>query len=110
MRHARDGWRGLRAQEAVAISVAAFLFTIVLAKGLDRSYSILTEDSALAVPMWGKAVVNAVEECLELTLTRSRCWRCGRTAGARRKPDSRPARLRKGRPAAWRPAACRSAH
>ncbi|WP_341892761.1 hypothetical protein [Variovorax sp. YR752] len=69
VRHARDWWRGLRAHEAVAISVAAFLFTIVLAKGLDRSYSILTEDFALAVPMWAKAVVNAVEECLELTLT-----------------------------------------
>lgn len=69
VRHARDGWRGLRAQEAVAISVAVFLFTILLAKGLDRSYSILTEDIGLAVPMWGKAVVNAIEECLELTLT-----------------------------------------
>lgn len=68
-RHARAWWRGLRALDAVAISVAAFLATIVLAKGLDRSYSILTEDFALAVPMWGKAVVNAVEECLELTLT-----------------------------------------
>lgn len=69
VRHAQDWWRGLRAHEAVAISVAVFLFTILLAKGLDRSYSILTEDFALAVPMWGKAVVNAIEECLELTLT-----------------------------------------
>lgn len=69
VRHARAWWRGLRAQEAVAISVAVFLITILLAKGLDRSYSILTEDFGLAVPMWGKAVVNAIEECLELTLT-----------------------------------------
>lgn len=68
LRHGRAWWRGLRARDAVAISVAVFLFTIVLAKGLDRSYSILTEDLGLAIPMWGKAVVNALEECLELSL------------------------------------------
>ena len=68
-RHARDWWRSLRAQQAVAISVAVFLVTIVLAKALDRSYSILSEDAGLALPVWVQAVVNAIEECLELTLT-----------------------------------------
>lgn len=69
VRHARAWWRSLRAQEAVAISVAVFLAAIVLAKGLDRSYSILTEDAGLALPVWVQAVINAIEECLELTLT-----------------------------------------
>lgn len=69
LHHARDCWRRLQGGDGVAISVAVFLSTIVLAKGLDRIYSILTEDLALAVPLRAKAAVNAVEECLELTLS-----------------------------------------
>lgn len=87
LRHAQAWWRGLRAGDPVAVSVAVFFAAIVLAKALDRSYSILTEDFALAVPMWAKAVVNAVEECLELTLTLVALlalWQNRRRPGGRR--------------------------
>lgn len=69
LRHARRWWQALRAGDAVAHSVAAFIAAIVLAKALDRSYSVLTEDFGLGLSVAVQAGVNAIEECLELTLS-----------------------------------------
>jgi hypothetical protein len=69
LRHARPTWQALRRGDAVAVSVAVFIATIVLAKGLDRSYSILTEDFGWHLSVAVQAAVNALEECLELALT-----------------------------------------
>lgn len=69
MRHARGWWDSLRAGDAVAHSVAAFIGTILVAKGLDRSYSVLTEDFGWSLSATTQAAVNAIEECLELTLS-----------------------------------------
>jgi hypothetical protein len=69
LRHARPTWQALRRGDAVAVSVAVFVATIVLAKGLDRSYSILTEDFGWPLSIGVQAAVNALEECLELALT-----------------------------------------
>lgn len=68
LRHARPTWQALRRGEPVAVSVAVFIATIVLAKGLDRSYSILTEDFGWPLTIGVQAAIVAVEECLELTL------------------------------------------
>lgn len=68
LRHARPTWQALCRGEPVAVSVAVFLATIVLAKGLDRSYSILTEDFGWPLTIGVQAAINALEECLELTL------------------------------------------
>lgn len=68
LRHARPTWQALRRGEPVAVSVAVFIATIVLAKGLDRSYSILTEDFGWPLTIVVQAAIVAVEECLELTL------------------------------------------
>lgn len=68
LRHARPAWQALRRGEPVAVSVAVFIATIVLAKGLDRSYSILTEDFGWPLTIGVQAAIVAVEECLELTL------------------------------------------
>lgn len=67
--HARRWWRGLRGGDAVAISIAAFIVTLVVSKLLDRSYNVLNEDFHMALSMSTKVVVSALEETLELTLT-----------------------------------------
>lgn len=68
LRHARPTWQALRRGEPVAVPVAVFIATIVLAKGLDRSYSILTEDFGWPLTIGVQAAIVAVEECLELAL------------------------------------------
>lgn len=68
-RHARATWQALRRGEPVAVSVAVFIATIGVAKGLDRSYSILTEDFGWPLSVAVQAAVVSLEECLELTLT-----------------------------------------
>lgn len=68
LRHAPPLLHALRQGEAVAVSVAVFIATLVLAKALDRSYSVLTEDFGLPLSISAQAAVNAIEECLELAL------------------------------------------
>lgn len=68
-RHFRATWQALRRGEPVAVSVAVFIATIGVAKGLDRSYSILTEDFGWPLSVAVQAAVVSLEECLELTLT-----------------------------------------
>lgn len=68
LRHARPAWQALRRSEAVAVSVAVFIASLLLAKGLDRSYSILTEDFGWPLSVAVQGAVNALEECLELAL------------------------------------------
>ncbi|MFT3666789.1 hypothetical protein [Piscinibacter sp.] len=67
--HARQWWRAFRGGDAVAISIAAFIVTLVASKLLDRSYNVLNEDFHMALSMSTKVVVSALEETLELTLT-----------------------------------------
>ncbi len=66
--HARAWWRALRGGDTVAVSIAAFVVTLVVSKLLDRSYNVLNEDFHMGLSMSTKVVVSALEETLELTL------------------------------------------
>lgn len=67
--HAKALWLGWRRREAVATTVVVFLVTLVVAKSLDRSVSLLVEDAGVAVPLRWVALRSALEEWLELALS-----------------------------------------
>jgi hypothetical protein len=69
LRHARDWWRGLRERRAVAVTILMFMLALMLAKTLDRSVSILTEDFGAAVALKWQALRTAIEEWFELGLS-----------------------------------------
>jgi hypothetical protein len=67
--HTRTLWRGWRARRPIAITVLVFVATLVLAKTLDRSVSILIEDFGVDVTLQWKALRTAFEEWFELALS-----------------------------------------
>jgi hypothetical protein len=69
LRHARPLWAGLRRQAPLAVTVLAFLVTLCVAKTLDRSVAILTEDFGVPVSLPWRALRSALEEWLELALS-----------------------------------------
>jgi hypothetical protein len=69
MRNARAWWRGLRERKAVAVTTLMFILTLLLAKSLDRSVSILETDLGVHVALKWKALRTAFEEWLELGLS-----------------------------------------
>jgi hypothetical protein len=68
-RHAREVWQGWRERRPVAITLLAFVATLVLAKTLDRSVGILVGDYGVDVPLVWKALRTAFEEWFELGLS-----------------------------------------
>jgi len=69
LRHARSLWQGWRERQPMAITLLAFLATLVLAKTLDRSVGILVGDYGVDVPLVWKALRTAFEEWFELGLS-----------------------------------------
>jgi hypothetical protein len=67
-RHARRVVSGIARGEAVPITVAIFIATMVVSKVFDRSVNILAEDYGIATPLSINALVAAVEEISELSL------------------------------------------
>lgn len=68
-RHAREVWQGWRERWPMAVTLGAFLVTLVLAKTLDRSVGILVGDYGVDVPLVWKALRTAFEEWFELGLS-----------------------------------------
>jgi hypothetical protein len=69
LRHARTVWRGWRARRPMAVTLMVFVATLMVAKTLDRSVSILQVDFGVDVaPSW-KALRTAFEEWFELALS-----------------------------------------
>jgi hypothetical protein len=68
-RHAAGVWRDWRRGDAVATTVLAFVVVLVVAKSLDRSVSLLTNDLGVPVPLRWVALRSALEEWLELALS-----------------------------------------
>jgi hypothetical protein len=69
LRHTRELWQGWRRRRPMAVTVLAFLATLVLAKTLDRSVGILVDDYGVDVPLVWKALRTAFEEWFELGLS-----------------------------------------
>jgi hypothetical protein len=69
LRHAREVWQGWRERRPMAVTLMAFLATLVLAKALDRSVGILVGDYGVDVPLVWKALRTAFEEWFELGLS-----------------------------------------
>lgn len=68
-RHGREVWQGWRDRRPMAVTLAMFLATLVLAKTLDRSVGILVGDYGVDVPLVWKALRTAFEEWFELGLS-----------------------------------------
>lgn len=68
-RHARAVWRGWRLRQPLAVTAVAFVATLVIAKALDRSVSILVFDLGIDVPLQWKALRTAFEEWFEWGLS-----------------------------------------
>lgn len=68
-RHARSVWQGWRERRPMAVTLLAFVATLVLAKTLDRSVGILVDDFGVDVPLVWKALRTAFEEWFELGLS-----------------------------------------
>ncbi len=69
LHHAREVWQGWRGRRPMAVTLMAFLATLVLAKTLDRSVGILVGDYGVDVPLVWKALRTAFEEWFELGLS-----------------------------------------
>ncbi len=69
LRHARGVWQGWRGRRPMAVTLMAFLATLVLAKTLDRSVGIVVGDFGVDVPLVWKALRTAFEEWFELGLS-----------------------------------------
>jgi amino acid transporter len=69
IRHARGLRRRWRQRQPVAITLFVFIAVLAVAKGLDRSVSILVFDLQIGVPLHWKALRTALEEWLELGLS-----------------------------------------
>jgi hypothetical protein len=69
LRHAREVLQGWRERRPMAITLVAFIATLVLAKTLDRSVGILVGDYGVDVPLVWKALRTAFEEWFELGLS-----------------------------------------
>lgn len=69
LRHTRALWAAWQRREPAAVTVVAFVALLVLAKTLDRSVGLLTDDLGVAVPLHWKALRTAFEEWFELGLS-----------------------------------------
>jgi len=69
VRHGREVWQGWCERRPLAVTLLAFLATLVLAKTLDRSVGILVGDYGVDVPLVWKALRTAFEEWFELGLS-----------------------------------------
>jgi hypothetical protein len=67
--HTRSLWRGWRARRPISVTVFVFVATLLAAKSLDRSVSILIEDLGVDVALSWKALRTAFEEWFELALS-----------------------------------------
>jgi hypothetical protein len=67
-RHALRLWRGMRASEPVAVTVATLLVTTGITKILDRSVNLLANDHGIVATPPIRALVSALEESMELGL------------------------------------------
>lgn len=67
--HSRRVWQGCRRGQPIAVTLAAFVAMLLVAKSLDRSASILVEDFGVLVSFKWIALRTALEEWLELGLS-----------------------------------------